>query len=397
MKNKKIKAVSCDARNVSEDSLAGFDKVSINAATLILGEHAKELFNKYPVTLNTATTIEVPDDKDIVYKTVNGKHEIEPEADGTDVLLIVNGKLTISNDSKEAVKTFYKIIVNGKVLLPKSLKGSLSNMIVNGKADYYPDGAVILKNYTEIDDIFVLRASSTFYYCPGTLFFLDQTIDADKLISNGIRFSAKSVVIAESLLSKLVLLFDEETDIVRVPDGTNLIDDDLDLMPKTIKKYGTKLYVCGDISIEDAESLASLEYLFTEGNVTLRKDLEDSFDKINSVYDELVIIDPDIEYVIGHSKAYVGATMLNNKPKGVIVEDCAKVQLSEELTSEDILNKLKISDCALVACAKKQEEAVHMIATDVARIRATDGEGGNEKENEISSDTQIINTVDYIM
>lgn len=397
MKTKMINASTCDARHVSEDSLTGFDKISINAATLILGERAKELFNKYPVTMNVATTSEVPDDKDIVFKTVNGKHEIGSDADGTDVFLTVNGKLTISDDAKEAVKSFYKIIINGKVIMPKSLKGIASNMIINGKADYYPDGAFILKNNTVIDNLFVLRASSTFYYCPGTLYFLDQTIDTEKLISNGIIFSANKIVITESLLGKLVLLFDEDTEIVRIPDGSNLIDDDLDLKPKTIKKYGSKLCVSGDVSIRDAESLASLEFLFTEGSVTVSKDLEDAFDEIDSVYDELVIIDPDIEYVIGHSKAFVGTTMLNSKPKGVIVEDCAKIQLSEELSPEDILNKLKIRECALVACTKKQEEAVHMIATDVARIRATDGEGGNEKENEISSDTQIINTVDYKM
>lgn len=288
-KNKMINAATCDARAITEESLAGYENITINAAILIVNERSKELLNKYPVTMNAATVLEIPDGENISIKSINGKGEIGPDTDGTGAFLIVNGKLFIADGSQEAVRSYYRIMVNGKVLMPKSYEGQFSNIQVHGKTGYYPDGATILKADTEIDDLFIARASNTLYYCSGNLFFLDAGIDTEKLFSMGLKFTAKKVVIAESLISKLVSLFDEEAEIVKVPDGTKLIDDDLELKPKTVKKYGTKLCVIGDVSIKDAEALSSLEYLFADGTVSVNKELEDAFDAIESVYDELRI------------------------------------------------------------------------------------------------------------
>ena len=57
MKNKMINAGICDAREVTEESLAGFDSVQVNAGILITSPRAKELMNRYPVRLNTAMVL----------------------------------------------------------------------------------------------------------------------------------------------------------------------------------------------------------------------------------------------------------------------------------------------------------------------------------------------------
>ncbi|MDO4853241.1 MAG: hypothetical protein Q4A88_07470 [Clostridia bacterium] len=408
-KNKMINAATCDARAVTEESLAGYENITINAAILIVNERSKELLNKYPVTMNAATVLEIPDGENIAMQSINGKGDIGPDADGTGVFLIVNGKLFIADGSLDAVRSYYRIMANGKVLMPKSFEGQFSNIQVRGKTEYYPDGATILKADTEIDDLFIARAANTLYYCSGNLFFLNAGIDAEKLLSKGLKFTAKRVVIAESLIGKLVTLFDEEAEIVKVPDGTKLIDDDLELKPKTIKKYGTKLCVTGDVSIKDAEALSSLEYLFTDGTVSVNKELEDAFDEIESVYDELRTIDPDLGLIVDRPMVKVGASMLGKYPKGLRVEDCAKVTLSEDLSVEDIMEKLQIVDCAKVICSKEQEEAVNMIAEDVAMIQVSgqdsddeDGEGGMVGGMLGSffgklKDTQIINAAEYKM
>ncbi|MBQ7492719.1 MAG: hypothetical protein IJT76_09095, partial [Clostridia bacterium] len=234
-------------------------------------------------------------------------------------------------------------------------------------------------------------------------FFLDTGIDTDKMIGKGLKFTAKRIIIAESLVDKLVALFDEEADIMKVPDGTRFIDDDLELKPKTIKKYGTKLCVSGDVSIQDAEALSSLEYLFAGGTVSVNKGLEDAFDEIESVYDELRIIDPDLGYIVDRPMVKVGAAVLGKYPKGVRVEDCAKVTLSEELSAEAIMEKLHIVDCAMVICTKEQEEAVNMIAEDVAMILVAGQDQEDEEDGMLGSffgklkDTQIINAAEYKM
>ena len=407
MKKKVINAATCDARGVTEESLAGFDNITINAAIMIVGERSKELLNKYPVTMNVANILELPDGQDIKVQNINGKGEIGPDANGEGVFLIVNGKLVISDGSQDAVKSYSRIVVNGKVLMPKSYEGRFPNIQVNGKTGYYPDGATILKADTEIDDLFILRASNTLYYSSGNLYFLDTGIDTEKMIEKSLKFCARKIVIAESLIRRLVSLFDEEAEIVKVPDGTKLIDDDLELKPKTIKKYGTKLCVTGDVSIMDAEALSSLEYLFADGSVSVNKELEDAFDEIESVYDELRIIDPDLGYFVDRPLVKVGAAVLGKYPKGVRVEDCAKVTLSEDLSVEDIMEKLHIVDCAMVICTKEQEDAVNMMAEDVALIKVAGQDQEDEEDGEAHGmfgsllgklkDTQIINATEYKM
>ena len=406
-KNKMINVATCDARAVTEESLAGYENIIINAAILIVGERSKELLNQYPVTMNAANVLEIPDGQDITVKTINGKGEIGPDADGTGVFLMVNGKVVVSDGSQDAVKSYYRIMVNGKILMPKSYEGKFPNIQVNGKTEYYPDGATILKADTEIDDLFIARAANTLYYSSGNLFFLDTGIDTEKMISKALKFTAKKIVIAESLIGKLVSLFDEEAEIVKVPDGTQLIDDDLELKPKTIKKYGTKLCVSGDVSIKDAEALSSLVYLFAEGTVRVNKELEEAFDEIESVYDELIVIDPDLGYIMDRPMVKIGAAVLKKYPSGVQVKDCAKVTLSENLSTEDIMEKLHIKACAMVICTKEQEEVVNMIAEDVAMIQVT-GQAPEDEEDGMAGgmfgsllgkvkDTQVINSAEYKM
>lgn len=403
MKNKMINAAICDARNVAEESLSGFDRIAINAAILIVGERAKELLNKYLATMNVANVIEVPDGRNIWVKSIDGKGEIGPDSDGTDVFLMVNGKLTIKEGSEDAAKSYHRNMVNGKVLMPKSYEGKLPNLQIDGKTELYPDGATILKANTQVDDLFAKRASNTLYYCSGNIFFLDAKMDAKRILAKGIRFTASRIVIAESLMDQMVSAFDEEAEIIRVPDGARLIDDDIELKPKTIKKYGDMLCVAGDVLIRDAEALSSLKYLFVDGTVTIHMDLKEAFDEIEAVYDDLKVIDPEQGCLSDRPLIKVGTAVLKKYPHGVRIEDCAKVKLAEDLSLEEIMGKMKISDCT-----KEQEEAVNMIAEDVAMIKVQRLEEEDENQNGMvggmlgsflgkMKDGQVINAAEYKM
>lgn len=405
MKKKIINAACCDAREVTEESLAAYEDITINTAVLIVGKRSRELLNKYPITVNAGTVLEIPDDRDLTVKSVNGKGEIGPNADGAGAFLLVNGKLFIADGSTEAVKSYFRIFVNGKVLMPKSCKGQFQNLQINGKTEFYPDGATILKPDTQIDGLFLARATNTIYYCSGNLFFLDAGIDTEKMAAEGLRFSAKKIVIAESLIGKLISRFDEETEVIKVPDGARFIDGDLELLPRTIRKYGTKLCVNGDVSIRDAEALSALEYLFADGTVSVDKDLADAFDAVESVYDELRIKDPAMGCFTDRPLVRVSAALLEKYPNGVQIEDCARVTISADLRAEDVAEKLRITDCAMVICTKEQEAAVNLIAEDVARIKTTErdpeAEGTNDETIDPSfdkpKDKQVINATAYKM
>lgn len=406
MKNKVINAAVCDARGATEESFAGFENITINAAVLITGERSKELMNRYHVTLHVANVIEIPDGENVILKSVNGKCELGPDSDGEGVFLMVNGKLIVGSGSVEAVKKYYRIMVNGKAMLPESCRGKLRNITVNGSEEYYPDGAFIMDANTEIDDLFVSRAGHTLYYCPGSLFFLDASISTERIAEKGIRFAAQKIVIAESLLAKLLPAFDEEAEIVLVPDGARLIGGDLELKVKTIWKYGTKLCVSGDVSILDADALTELEYLYAGGTVGVDKTLEEAFDEKESVYKALRIVDSKVGLLSDRAAVKIGAATLKKYPNGVRIEDCAKVVISGDLSAEDIMDKLHISDCALVVCTEEQEEAVNMICEDVARVSIA-GRDDRDEGGILggilggifggASDTQMINAAEFKM
>ena len=143
----------------------------------------------------------------------------------------------------------------------------------------------------------------------------------------------------------------------------------------------------------------ALEYLFADGTVRVSKNLADAFDEIGSVYDELKIVDPDIGEIYDLPAVKVGTAVLNKYPNGLRITDCARVTLAEELCPEDIMEKLRIADCALVVCTKEQEEAVCMVAVDVAMIR-TAQEGDGETADAVSGGTKdalVINAAEYKM
>lgn len=404
MKNKVINSAICDIREVTEESLNGFDSITINAASVIANARSRELIGRYPVTINVASVLDVPDGENITVRSINGKEEIGPNSDGKGVYLLVNGKVIIENGSLEAAKSFYKISVNGKILMPKSYKSQLQNVVINGMADYYPDGSTLLKAGTKIDDIFVLRTSHSLYYGQGTLFFLDDKIDTENLVSKGISFAAKKVVIAEGLLRKLVSIIDEDTELVRVPDGTNVIDDDLDLKDVVVKKFGSKLYVEGDVSVMDEGSLSSLEYLYAEGKIRVDMRLRDRFESINYTCSDVEYVDPNSKHISDKAIFVVSAQMLDSCVGGLVIEDCAKLKIDKDVKPEDILKKLKISDCAFVTCSKEQRDAVEMIAEDVAKISTYSLEDAifpqhSDEDDDLpernDGDTQVINAVEY--
>ena len=96
---------------------------------------------------------------------------------------------------------------------------------------------------------------------------------------------------------------------------------------------------------------------------------------------------------------------MRSYPKGVVVEECAGVKLSPDLSPADILKNLTIRDCATVKCTKEQEEAVSMIAEDIASI---DTNQDSEEKNGLLDgilgevfhdlkDTQLINAAEYTL
>ena len=183
--------------------------------------------------------------------------------------------------TEELLKNYLAIIVNGSVRYPESLSAGLTRMKVNGKTSVYPDDCIILKGSAKIDAYFPLRAEAgARYYAERRVVLLDEKLDVAALAEKQVRFETQELLVTESNVEAAVPLVGAATTLTVVPDGCAYVDevDGVSLDERLLRKYGKKLYINGDLSL-DANStpyLAQIEYLYVNGTVLLLPEQKDA-------------------------------------------------------------------------------------------------------------------------
>lgn len=381
MKKLKVDAVVLDLRHLTEETLAAYDKCEMEAVFALMNPHAQALLNQYGVKLDVVQSINGEDDVDV--STINGKATL----DGTSIpdkkrAMVVNGKLYMKPDGVKALEQYCGIVVNGKLYCPESLVSAVTaKCTVNGKVCIYPDDAVILNSTTKLDKTFLLRAQAKLYWAERMFVAVDPKLDAEALAAKGARFAAPKAILTESNAKVLAPLFADDTELMILPDGTAVLEDDLELSAGTLRRYGTRLYVAGDVTVPEGaeELLGRMEYLHVAGDVLLPAALEEAFYGI-----------PDLEYgslrvllghaIVGSPRLKLGKAMLDLYPQGVTCVDCAMVGLEETLEPDVIAKKLRFDGCAMVRCTEVQENAVLAVSKDVAKVQARDPRPEDEQE-----------------
>ena len=390
-KNLKVEAAVLDLRHLTEETLAGYGQIKMEAALVLTGPDTEPLLANHAVELEAALTQRCDDETTV--NVVNGKMTLnaagKPEGKA---VLIVNGKLDIAADAADTLRAYEKIIVNGKALCPESLAGLVARVCaINGKLSVYPDEAVVLKGTVRLDRLFLLRAQKRLYWTDQRFVAMDPRLDAAALAAKGVHFAAPRVLLAESFAETLLPLFNEDAEVTILPEGTTLVDDDLELTSRGIRRYGTRIHVLGDVTVaaEAAEALAELEYLHASGDVLLPAALEDAFYGIpDTGYQELRVLRGKL--LEGCVNAKINAKALALDADGISCVDCATVTLDPALTPEEILTKLHLSSCAVVRCTAAQEAAVMAVSTDAGCIRVTDAPKTEpDEETVFRSGTQL--------
>lgn len=400
-----INCGDCDARNVSEETLAAYESIIINAGTVLVTPEAKNLLNRYAVTMNCGDVLEL--EKDVKLSQVNGSAQIR----SSDMVpgrtyLVVNGSLEIGPNTEKVLQQYAGISVNGSVTCPESMGSYLNMLSVNGSTVCYPDEAVVLKRNAVIDKTFVLRAKKKLYWSAKRMIMVDPELDAATLAAKGATFSTKEVILAQSKVEALIDLIDEQAEIVIVPDGTAVIRDDVELNDMVLKKYGTKLYIIGDLHVpkEAGEALAQLEYLSVQGDAGVTEQWKEL------LLEKAVQITGDIKILRGRTitdkmSVRISGWMLEQESDGISVVDCMKVRLDEDIPNRLILERLSVRDCMNVECTPEQESALGAVCEDVMKIGRGEesdlgigdilkGVLGGAKE---LLDTKVINAGDYVL
>ena len=403
MKKLVVNAATCDARKVSEETLSNYESISLNSAMLLTNSTSRVLLHKYNVTMNCARIEDIPDDADIIFH--NGSYTLsDKDKSGKPAILSVNGVLTVEPGAEEALKRFVSIIVNGKVIYPKSLASYLGMMTVNGSSEPYPDDAILLKSVFVVDKTFILRSKGSKYYARKCVVLTDESLDVTALVNKGVSFLTQKAIVAESILEASLPLFEEDTEIITVPDGCAFVNDDATLDKGLLRKNGNKIFIYGNLKIDSSagELLDDIEYLRVKGTVTLSKSLEDPFLEKGFEYDNLKLVRG--KCIADKVFIKVDRQMLEQNAEGVSVVDCVNVTITNEVPPELILERLVIDDCVNVVCSPEQRSAVEQVATDVANISESDKPGMGDMlkgiipgESKDPGDTKVINAAYYVL
>ncbi len=403
-----INCATCDARKVTEETLAAYESVVINAATVLVSPEGKELLNRYGVTMNCANVFELPSDVEVC--SINGTHRIESgDAIGGKKYLFVNGSLTIGSNTQQVLEQYVGITVNGSLTCPESVSAALGKFQVNGSTTCYPDGSIILKRSAVIDKLFALRAKDSLYWSSRRMIMVDPWLEPEKLAAKGCSFSAKEFIIAESKVEAMIGMIDEKAEIIIVPDGTAVITDDVELDIMTVKKYGTKLYILGDLTVNEgsAAALEQLEYLNIRGDAKVTAELKDLLqEKLTEISGDVEVPKPFKGRVISEKMSVrVTRWLLEREPEGLRLEECVNVKIDEDVPKDLILERLSISEAVSVKCSPEQEDAVTAICEEVVSIGESVGDEMGVGEMIKGAfgmakdmlNTKMVNAADYVL
>ncbi len=371
----------CDARNMREGMFDDYEDIRINADVLLVNENCRKIMDRYPIRLNVDEVIEVEGGVDV--RTQNGTMEInasqEPEKN---TILCVNGMLTIEPGTEDILKKYISIIVNGTVKYPRSMAPYLSRMKVNGTASVYPDGCVLLKRNAVIDAYFPLRAKeSGRYYAERRVILVDEKVDVPMLVQKQVQFETQELLVAESMVKDAISLVGEQTTLTVVPDGCVFVNGSATLDEAFVRKYGTKLYMNGELTLNEESTpyISQIEYLYVNGNVSLLPEQKEAFLALPAEYRKLKIRKGRM--IENKLNVFVDAQMLDAAPTGICLCHCVSVTLDEQITAEQIQKYLQFVNCVEVICTEEQKGAVQLVGENVVSVE-TENEGGKSKKEE---------------
>lgn len=371
----------CDARNVKESTLESYENIVINTALLLADSENLAVLNRYPVTLNISKVIDLKGDYSA--SVHNGSYTLKPgPAPSVQTVLLVNGSLRVYPGTQEILKQYLGITVNGSVYCPESVSGALANAQVNGRVFCYPDHAILLENSFTPDAYFPrLAKRDALYFVPKRLLFTNPKLDLTLLREKNVHFLCPKLFVHESKLEDaLELLEGEDTKIQVLKDGCVFLDDDATLDANLIRKYGTILYIDGDLTLNEKSTpyISQLVSPFINGDVSLLPDQVDAFLETDPTYDQLNIVSGKVFCDrIGFT---VDSALLAISPGGISVEDSVDITISPELSSQEILDFLRFSDCVNIYCTKEQLSAVNSVAEDCINISPSSDSDSSAKE-----------------
>lgn len=400
----------CDSTKLREENYRHFEEITINAEVLVVNDTSKGILNRLPVRLNIERTIESAEEMEV--KIVNGAYEIRAGmVPQRPIILDVNGSLKVWPGTEEILRKYECMIINGTAEFPEGLRASMDKMLINGQVRTYPEDSVVLEDDFILDSYFPIRAREGLrYFARNAIVIQDADVDLFKLLQKKVRLLTPRLIVPECRLEESAMLVDADADFVVVPEGLTLLQGDIVLDEDVIHREGGKLFVYGDLKLDEKvnmESLQSgLDTLIVTGMVTINKDQQEGFRKIHAQYKELRVLEQE-RMLQGMGTVRLDKKLFDCSPNGIRIGSAVKVVIEEDVTPEMLINGLKGINCLQIECNEEQESALYTMGVaqgllQSPKLRPVPEEGGKLSAPEIpvehiSDMHPVINAECYVM
>lgn len=372
MKKLQINAGSLDLTEITSEKLAAYDSVSLNCGMLILNPTARKLLAESGVALNAGIYIDVPDNARII--NLNGPSDIFADAVVPEnCVLMCNGSLHLHPGSADAVAAYASVFVNGRLILPESMRGALSRIIHNGGILCYPDGAQYVSGDITVNRRFArMIGNGAFLFTGGEAFLTETAVDAAALLEKNVVIHAEKAYVSDEIADG-DLLFDMQTEIVSIPAGYAFVrtEETLRLDATTAARFGKKLFVAGDIRVEagDAEALNAFENIMVCGNANISEALLPAWNARCRRADSVSYID-DSRVISELTEAVISRELLEACECGLSIEECHRVTILPDVEPALLAEKVKrMSECTACVCTEAQQSALQLVADETIFFR----------------------------
>lgn len=377
----KINAALIDMTKTVEETLAAYSSIKINAAAVLVSDEVQKFMHKYPLKMNIAGVISAPSGCKV--SMVNGQGEISPDSVVQEpTILIVNGVMTIHPGAQEAVKSYAKIIINGQVLAPQSMRGVLTGAMINGTATYYPDDATLVNGDLMIDNRFIrLAKQNESYYVTGKVKMVAANLDIQQLVEKDVYFETGCAFISESYAA-LHDLVSSKARIHTIPSGFEIVEDGLTIDESATLRFGKKLYVMGGVTVpyDSANFYNQFEQIIACGTITLPEATKSDWLKVISKFEGIFVYKGAL--VCDKPILQVGIDLLNEYADGITICDCGSVEIDLDISVDTLREKVhKLRDCGNVSCGKEQLGLIVSRSEDCGNVSA-ETDDADKKVNE---------------
>ena len=370
-KHLKISAGLVDLTDIQPEALAHYESISVSSGVVLVTPRTRRLLAEFGANLSTGTTLDVPDGCHV--NMSNGGMTLTENTQVADnTVLLVNGALRLAPGTQEVIRKFARIMVNGQLILPENLQGQCGTIVQNGQQVIYPDAAAYVEGDIQINDRFLrgLKKDAIFF-TRGSAYLIAENVDVQALLDQNILIYAKKAYISENYPDG-ELLFDPKAQIISVPAGFRVIQENLTLNQRTSVEYGTKLFVVGKFRAEIAEmqALETMEKIIVSGEAQVDEDLLDLWQARCVKADKVTMIDKSKKIREMDTDVIISKEMLALCPYGLRISDCKNVIILPDVETAQLSEKiLKMRDVSLCVCTQEQQSVLQLVSEYVVFSR----------------------------